>query len=66
METYSPPLPHVTPACFGVACPRHERCARYAAVNQTQADPSTRATCLDRGTFPLFVPSPLPREAAEV
>ena len=42
-------------ACFGVTCPEHGECARYAAVNRSQADAGTIATC-QRGTiFPLFV-----------
>ena len=43
------------PACFGVACPVHGQCARYAAVNRSQADAGTMATCQLGTTFPLFV-----------
>ena len=42
-------------ACFGVACPVHGQCARYAAVNQTQADVKTIGTCHSGGTYPLFI-----------
>lgn len=42
-------------ACFGVACPVHGQCARYAAVNRSQADARTIATCQRGRTFPLFV-----------
>jgi hypothetical protein len=42
-------------ACFGVACPVHGQCARYAAVNRSQADPGTIATCQSGTTFPRFV-----------
>ena len=62
----SAPLAHepadfVTPpfrtmaACFGVTCPVHGQCARYAAVNRSQADAGTIATCQRGTTFPLFV-----------
>ena len=42
-------------ACFGVTCPVHGQCARYAAVNRSQADAETMATCRHGTTFPLFV-----------
>ena len=42
-------------ACFGVACPVHGQCARYAAVNRSQADAGTIATCQVGTTFPRFV-----------
>jgi hypothetical protein len=52
-------------ACFGVGCPNHHRCARYAAVVDSQANPATMGTCLRRDAYPLFVEvcaarSPLP------
>jgi hypothetical protein len=43
------------PACFGVTCPVHAHCARYAAVNRSQADAGTMATCQRGPIFPLFV-----------
>ncbi len=43
------------PACFGVVCPFHSRCARYAAVSLTEADPNTLVTCLTGDDLPLFV-----------
>ena len=43
------------PACFGVTCQAHGECARYAAVNRSQADAGTMATCQRGTTFPLFV-----------
>lgn len=42
------------PACFGVLCERHSRCARYHAVN----GPTDRriGTCdITRTVWPLFV-----------
>lgn len=51
--------------CFGVACLHHHRCARYAAVVDSQANPRTMGTCLTGDAYPLFVEvlvsrSPLP------
>jgi hypothetical protein len=43
------------PACFGVVCSFHSRCARYAAVSLSEADPDTLVTCLEGESFPLFV-----------
>ena len=42
-------------ACFGVACLHHHRCARYAAVVDSQASPKTMGTCLSGDVYPLFV-----------
>ncbi len=42
-------------ACFGVACLHHHRCARYAAVVDSQASPETIGTCLTGDAYPLFV-----------
>lgn len=42
-------------ACFGVLCPNHGRCARYAAVVGSQADAQTMATCIRGEAFPLFL-----------
>ena len=42
-------------ACFGVCCPMHHQCERYAAVSQTEASPDTRATCMEFKTYPLFL-----------
>jgi hypothetical protein len=42
-------------ACFGVACSQHGRCARYAAVDTSQASPTTIGTCVKDGVYPLFV-----------
>jgi hypothetical protein len=41
--------------CFGVACRGHAGCARYAAVDHSQADPATLVTCATGHGFPLFV-----------
>jgi hypothetical protein len=49
------PIAMPEPACFGLVCPLHSRCARYAAVSLSQADPDTLVTCLEGGSFPLFV-----------
>jgi len=43
--------------CFGVACACRGRCARYSAVDDSQADPDTLVTCVKGQTFPLFVDS---------
>ena len=43
------------PACFGVVCPLHDRCVRYAAVSLSQADPDTLGTCRTGQSYPLFV-----------
>jgi hypothetical protein len=49
------PIHPLTPACFGVVCPSHGRCARYAAVTHSEANPATLLTCRKGGSFPLFV-----------
>ena len=41
--------------CFGVACLHHHRCARYAAVVDSQANPRTMGTCFTGDAYPLFV-----------
>jgi len=43
------------PACFGVACPMHGRCERYAAVSGSAADERTIVSCRVGDRFPLFV-----------
>ena len=43
--------------CFGVACACRGRCARYSAVDDSQADPETLVTCVNGQAFPLFVDS---------
>lgn len=48
-------------ACFGVVCPRHGQCARYAAVNQSAVDPLTLVTCREGERFPLFIAIVVPR-----
>jgi len=48
-------IPLVAPACFGIACPRHALCARYAAVDDSRADPGTMVTCTDGRRFPMFL-----------
>ena len=42
-------------ACFGVGCPQHSRCARYAAVDSSQASTKTIGTCFDGRLYPLFL-----------
>ena len=44
-------------ACFGIACPVHHRCERYAAVDDTQADAGTIGTCRSGTSLPLFLQS---------
>jgi hypothetical protein len=58
------PITDTTPACFGVCCPQHGQCARYAAVESAWGADSI-ATCDDDGTGqrPLFLQ--LQREEAE-
>jgi hypothetical protein len=42
-------------ACFGVGCPHHHHCARYAAVVDSQASLTTMGTCRRDDTYPLFM-----------
>jgi hypothetical protein len=42
-------------ACFGVACVCRGHCARYAAVDDSQANPETLVTCARGKSLPLFV-----------
>jgi hypothetical protein len=50
------PITATTPACFGVCCPQHGQCARYAAAEGPQAV-NPIATCDDNGdgSRPLFL-----------
>lgn len=50
------PITATDPACFGVCCSQHQRCARYAAVDGLTGGASPIATC-DRGdgSRPLFL-----------
>jgi len=52
------------PACYGMGCPRHQDCQRYAAVEETSPD-HTMATCDERGArdWPLFVRIEIKEEA---
>jgi hypothetical protein len=52
--------------CFGVGCLHHRRCARYAAVVDSQANPETLGTCVSGDTYPLFVEASACRGAAVV
>lgn len=48
------PISASTPACYGVACPHHATCRRYAAVERTSPD-HTIGTCSDgAGGWPLL------------
>lgn len=48
------PITPERPACYGVCCNLHGRCARYAAVEAAIDQPI--ATCADgAGERPLFV-----------
>jgi hypothetical protein len=61
------PVPAIRSAlrpCFGVACACRSRCARYSAVDDSQADPDTLVTCVKGQAFPLFVDSSPPGRAA--
>lgn len=43
------------PACHGIACHLHNRCARYTAVEAVgPSDPNTLGTCIENGDFPEF------------
>ena len=42
-------------ACFGVGCPHHHRCARYAAVVDSTASRTIMGTCRRDDTYPMFV-----------
>lgn len=50
------PITNTTPACFGVCCPKHGQCARYAAAEGAHGADAI-ATCDDNGTGerPLFL-----------
>jgi len=41
--------------CFGIACSVHHRCARYAAVDRSEADARTIGTCRQGESFPMFI-----------
>lgn len=47
------PITDTTPACYGVCCPMHGQCARYAAI-ETASTVHIIATCEDAGERPLF------------
>ncbi len=51
------PITPTVPQCFGVCCPQHGECARYAAMDGSVGDHSRISTCDDHGTGdrPLFV-----------
>lgn len=61
----SNPITDLMPACYGVACPQHSQCTRYAAVEMTLED-HTIGTCDEhgRGERPLFVALLLAEAAA--
>ena len=62
--TDSDAAPPALRPCFGVACACRGRCARYSAVDDSQADRDTLVTCVNGQTFPLFVDSsPFARSA---
>lgn len=56
------------PACHGIACAHHARCARWQAVQGSEADPNTMGTCVTNDGYPEFIEikrSPLSELAAE-
>lgn len=59
------PITATTPACYGLTCPHHAICPRYAAVEFTSPD-NTIATCADgAGGWPLLsATAPQAREPA--
>lgn len=49
------PITPTNPACYGITCPQHGQCARYAAVEESSPS-ETIATCEEApGVRPLFV-----------
>lgn len=57
------PISDTLPACYGVCCPNHAECPRYAAVETTSPD-HTIATCSDgKGGWPLLVQAKAEAEA---
>lgn len=57
------PITDTRPACYGVQCPVHADCARYAAVESTSWA-QTIGTCDDgQGGRPRFVPIKQEQEA---
>ncbi len=49
------PITPAQPACFGVCCPVHGRCTRYAAVDGAPASLPIIATCERDAERPLFI-----------
>lgn len=58
MTTKPADPPHAA-ACYGIGCPLHAQCHRYAMVEQTSAD-DTVGTCdwQGDGRWPLFLLAP--------
>lgn len=51
------PISDTTPACYGVVCPHHAICRRYAAVEGSSPD-HTIGTCADgAGGWPMLSPA---------
>ena len=51
------PITDANPACYGVMCPEHQQCERYAMVESTTWH-HTIGTCADTGSAvdrPLFL-----------
>lgn len=48
------PITPTTPACYGMCCPLHPDCQRYAAVEGTHVI-EPMVSCLDKGEYPMFV-----------
>lgn len=49
------PITTTTPSCFGVMCPKHQDCARYAAIEDPKVT-ARQATCdHGDGETPMFV-----------
>ena len=49
------PITPTTPACYGMCCPLHPDCQRYAAVNGQHYLVQPIVSCLDKGEYPMFV-----------
>lgn len=58
------PITVATPACFGVCCPAHGTCSRYASA-EGPAGATATATCDDNGTGerPLYLEAQQHEEA---
>jgi len=59
------PTPQTGGACFGVMCPHHLSCQRYAAIEDMPSPDNRIATCIQGGAWPLFLAQVPPQEGAK-